>query len=88
MSRTFKRNAVIVFGLAAFFYWAFMFAKNDPHLRNIIPFGTDPYDAIGSFAAIVGMMIALLSLVRAFRPRATAPPDPSRRVCPSRLRPR
>jgi len=80
MSRTFKRNAVIVFGLAAFFYWAFMFAKHDPHLRNIIPFGTDPYDAIGSFAAIVGMMIALLSLVRAFRPYREKPPSDAQQL--------
>jgi hypothetical protein len=57
-----------VFGLANFFWWSFMFAKHDQHLRSIIPFGDDPYDAVGSFAAIVAMLAALLSLVRAFRP--------------------
>jgi hypothetical protein len=63
-----KRNAVIVLGLAALFSWSFMFAKHDPALRNVIPFGDDPYDAVGSFGVIVVMLIALLSLVRAFRP--------------------
>lgn len=76
MPRPLKRNAVIVFGLATLFYWGFMFAKHDPRLRNIIPFGDDPYDAIGSFGTIVGMLIALLSLVRAFRPyRKDVPSD-------------
>ena len=68
MPQTLKRNALIVFGLAILFWWAFMFAKHDPHLRSIIPFGDDPYDAVGSFGMIVGILIALLSLVRAFRP--------------------
>ena len=68
MSRDLKRNAVLVFGLAVLFFWAFMFAKHDPALRNIIPFGDDPYDAVGSFGVIVGMLSALISLGRAFRP--------------------
>ena len=50
-----------------------MFAKHDPALRDVIPFGDDPYDAVGSFGVIVGMLIALLSLVRAFRPYREAP---------------
>ena len=68
MPKTLKRNTLIVFGLAIVFWWSFMFAKHDPHLRSIIPFGSDPYDAVGSFGIIVGMLIALLSVVRAFRP--------------------
>ena len=51
-----------------------MFAKHDPHLRSIIPFGDDPYDAVGSFGIIVGILVALLSLVRAFRPYRKQPP--------------
>jgi hypothetical protein len=68
-----KRNAVIVVALAALFFWVFMFAKHDPALRDVIPFGEDPYDAVGSFAVMVGMLIALVSLVRAFRPYPEAP---------------
>jgi hypothetical protein len=73
MPQVLKRNAVIVFALGFLFYWSFMFAKHDPALRDVIPFGDDPYDAVGSFAVIVGMLIALLSLVRAFRPYREAP---------------
>ncbi len=74
MPKVLKRNAVIVFGLAALFCWSFMFAKHDPRLRAIIPFGDDPYDAVGSFGTIVGLLVALLSLVRAFRPYRKQPP--------------
>jgi hypothetical protein len=80
MPKALKRNAVIVFGLAALFYWSFMLAKHDPALRDIIPFGNDPYDAVGSFGVIVGMLIALLSLVRAFRPYREHPPSTAQRV--------
>ena len=73
MPKVLKRNAVIVLGLAALFYWAFMFAKHDPTLRAVIPFGEDPYDAVGSFGVIIGMLIALLSFLRAFRPYHEVP---------------
>jgi hypothetical protein len=73
MPKVLKRNAVIVLGLAALFFWSFMFAKHDPALRNVIPFGDDPYDAVGSFGVIVGVLIALLSFLRAFRPYGEAP---------------
>jgi hypothetical protein len=80
MPQTLKRDTVIVFGLAICFWWSFMFAKHDAHLRSIIPFGDDPYDAVGSFGAIVGVLIALLSLARAFRPyRKQAPSNAQRR---------
>jgi len=45
-----KRSAVVVAAFAGFFYWGFMTAKHDPSLRDIVPFGEDPYDAVGSFA--------------------------------------
>lgn len=73
MPKVLKRNAVIVLGLAALFYWSFMFAKHDPALRNVSPFSDDPYDAVGSFGVIVGMLIALLSFLGAFRPYREAP---------------
>jgi hypothetical protein len=68
MHLTHKVNAGVVLVLAALFYQAFMFPKHDAVLSMIIPFGDDPYDAVGSFAMIVGMMVAFLSLGRAFRP--------------------
>jgi hypothetical protein len=80
MPKNLKRNAVIVFGLAALFYWSFMFAKHDPGLRSVIPFGEDPYDAVGSFGVVVGMLIALISLARAFRPYHEAPPSTAQHV--------
>src|SRR2546427_2205397 len=80
MPRSQKRNSLIIVGLAALFYWSFMFMKHDPALRDVIPFGVDPYDAVGSFAVIIGMLIALLSLVHAFRPYRTHPPSSARRL--------
>lgn len=64
-----KRNAIAVLGLAALFCWAFGFVKHDPRLRNIIPFGEDPYDAVGSFGFITAGLLALVSLARTFLPR-------------------
>ena len=80
MPQTLKRNALIVFGFAILFWWSFMFAKHDPRFRSIIPFGDDPYDAVGSFGAIVAILVAVLSLVRAFRPYRRRPPTNTQRV--------
>ena len=66
-----RRNAIVVCALAAAFWWTFMFAKHDPALRPVIPFGDDPYDAVGSFGVIVAALLAVVSLVRAFRPDPT-----------------
>ncbi len=76
MPSRFKLNAVAAGLLAAAFYWFFMFAKHDPHLSPIVSFGDDPYDAAGSFCMIASLLLAILSLVRAFRP---CRPRPSRR---------
>lgn len=63
-------------GLAALFYLFFMFTKHDPQLRTIIPFGEDPYDAVGSFCMIFSILLAALCLVRAFRPYRKRRPTP------------
>jgi hypothetical protein len=68
-----KLNAVAVCFLAALFYWLFMFAKHSPYLRYIIPFGDDPYDAVGSFACVVGALLAFVALVRAYYPYRSGP---------------
>jgi hypothetical protein len=80
MPRSLKLNTVLVSGLAVLFYWSFMFAKHNPALRDVIPFGNDPYDAVGSFGVIVGLMLALLSLIRAFRPYRERHPSIAQRV--------
>ena len=69
MQISLKRNAVLVSGLAIFFWWSFEFAKHDPSLRSIIPFGDDPYDAVSSFGVITATLLALVSLTRAFFPQ-------------------
>ncbi|HEX3111117.1 MAG TPA: hypothetical protein VHU41_18590 [Thermoanaerobaculia bacterium] len=74
MSASTKRNAIVVALLAVFFYWAFMFAKHAPALRNTIPFGVDPYDAVGSFAVIAAALIVPIALFRAFRRYRAVPP--------------
>lgn len=66
MENTFRRNAIMISGLAIFFWWAFGFAKHAPALRSIIPFGEDPYDSVSSFGVIAASLLALVSSVRAF----------------------
>ncbi len=74
-----KLNSLLVIVLAAAFYWFFMFTKHDPHLAPVMPFGEDPFDAIGSFCLIVTVLLALVSAVRAFRPYASTPPSSSQK---------
>lgn len=69
MAARLRRNTVAVCGLALLFTWAFFFAKHDPALRAIIPFGDDPYDAVGSFAVIASVLLAFTSFARVFLPR-------------------
>ncbi|MGD0627760.1 MAG: hypothetical protein ABR987_00320 [Terracidiphilus sp.] len=69
-----KLNSLAALALSLVFYFFFMAAKHDPALAPIIPFGDDPYDAVGSFCLILSILLAVLSLVRAFRPyRAPRP---------------
>lgn len=39
-----------------------MALKHLPGLRDVIPFGDDPYDAVGSFAGIVAVLVGLFSV--------------------------
>lgn len=63
-----KLHSLVILGVAAAFQWFFMFTKHNPVLRSIIPFGNDPYDALGSFTTIVNILLCLLLLWRSFRP--------------------
>ena len=66
-------RAGVVLGFALLFYSAFMFAKHSSGLRDVTPFGDDPYDAVGSFGAIIAVLLSVVSAVRAFRaPRGGA----------------
>lgn len=75
MKLIFKLSSLAVLALSALFYWFFMFTKHDPSLSSLIPFGDDPYDAIGSFCMILSIPLTILVLVRAFRPYSA--PGPS-----------
>ncbi len=68
MKFTPRQNAFVVAALAVFFWWAFHFAKHDPKLRGIIPFGEDPYDAVSSFGAIAALLLALVCFLRLYFP--------------------
>ena len=67
-------RAGVVLGFALLFYSAFMFAKHSSGLRDVIPFGDDPYDAVGSFGAIIAVLLSVVSVVRAFRERRGGAP--------------
>jgi hypothetical protein len=70
-----KVNTLLSAVLAATFYFFFMFAKHDPALSAVIPFMNDPYDAVGSFAAISSILLVLIAVVRTFRPYRAAPTE-------------
>jgi hypothetical protein len=63
-----KLNSLVVLAMGATFCCYFMYAKHDLVLSPIIPFANDPYDSVGSFAAIVSVLLGCLAFVRAFRP--------------------
>lgn len=64
-----KRDAVVVFGLAALL----VFAKYNLTRLMMTPLGQDPCDAVGVFAFTIVILIPLVSLVRAFGPYRKGP---------------
>jgi len=69
MPTRFKRDAIALFGLAA----VLAFTKYNLARLPVRPFGLDPCDAVNVFAFITIMMVAVVSLFRAFGPYSQAP---------------
>jgi len=67
-----KLNSMFALCLAMAFLVFFQFTKHDTTVSAIMPFGDDPYDAIGSFGVIIGAILAMLAIVRALRGAGTA----------------
>jgi hypothetical protein len=70
-----KATTLLSAALAAVFYLFFMFAKHDPRLSTVAPFLNDPYDAIGSFAAIASALFVILALARTWWPYRKQPTE-------------
>lgn len=72
LTHTFVRRIYRVTALHAFaaivFYLFFQVNKRGP-FRDINPFGSDPYDAVGSFAVQIALLIGVLTFARALRLR-------------------
>jgi hypothetical protein len=68
MSRQIKNSAIIILLLSALFFAFFDRSKHVPALAAVNSFGTDPYDAVGSFGVQLAIFGALLTMLRAFRP--------------------
>jgi uncharacterized membrane protein YidH (DUF202 family) len=70
-----KIASLAALALALLFDQFFMLSKHEASLAAIIPFGDDPYDAVGSIAMIMSFPLAILSVFRAFMPlqQVTAP---------------
>lgn len=69
-------SAAATTAYAALFCIAFFYLKHDPRTRTAIPFASDPYDSVGSFALLGSIPLCLLALKRAFRPSGElAAPD-------------
>lgn len=66
-----KLNSIFAVGLAIVFLLFFQFTKHDPVLSAIIPFGNDPYDAVGSLGVVIAGLLSALSVIRAFRRKHT-----------------
>ncbi len=63
---SFKCNSILAVCLAIGFLFFFQFTKHDPVISAIMPFGNDPYDAVGSFGIIIAGVLSILSVMRAF----------------------
>jgi hypothetical protein len=62
----FKLNSIFAICLAFAFLLFFQFTKHNPILAVIIPFGNDPYDAVGSIGIIIAGLLAFLAFIRSF----------------------
>ncbi len=62
----FKLNSIFAICLAVAFLLFFQFTKHNPMLAVIIPFGNDPYDAVGSIGVIIGGLLSVLAFIRTF----------------------
>lgn len=69
MNNIYRVTALITFA-AIVFYFFFEINKGGP-FRDINPFGEDPYDAVGSFAFQVGLLVGILTYARALGLRGT-----------------
>jgi hypothetical protein len=67
-NRRIHRLTALIACAAIVFYLFFQVNKGGP-FRDINPFGVDPYDAVGSFAIQVALLIGLLTYARALRLR-------------------
>jgi hypothetical protein len=61
-------NACLTLVLAVVFYLFWQICKQQPALAQVATFTEDPYDAVGSFGTQFAIFLALLSMIRAFRP--------------------
>ena len=68
MPKHYKVNACLTLVLAMLFYLFWQICKQQPALAQVATFTEDPYDAVGSFATQFAVFVALLTMIRAFRP--------------------
>ncbi len=68
MPKSLRRHAIGLAVLAVLFFLFFQVSKHNLSLARGNPFADDPYDAVGSFSSQFVIMVAALSVMRAFRP--------------------
>jgi hypothetical protein len=68
MSRSVKVSALLTIGLAVLLFFFFDNCKHAPALSPVNAFAEDPYDSVGSFGIQLAPFLALLAVLRAFRP--------------------
>ena len=64
-------GSLLAAGVAAVFLLFFQFTKHDPTISAIMPFGDDPYDAVGSFGVVIAGLLSLLAIMRAVQASTT-----------------
>jgi hypothetical protein len=68
MPRSVKVSALLAMGLSILFFLFFEICKHAPVFSQVNVFTEDPYDSVGSFGIQLAPFMALLALLRAFRP--------------------